>query len=1311
MKKSAPKAKGIQAAKGCMKISSFFTKQNNGKVICPTQSRNVEFIEVLDSEDECLGAEPHSKKRKFETTQAPGRSLSKQTLGSPQPSTSGVTPNKIKSSILIDDIDCYPKPSTNEILALTPTKTQALLAVKSVEKLLSQRALKEYNSPEKVNERLNDQVSPRQFEKISTTPTQNSSSNSPRSIEKTSGKKKTPKKLFERSPSNLNEFNVEIIKNFVKVTPSKSNAGDINESCSEVERQKQNEMTPVRNILKNKQVFNSPVSKVKGKLNFSDCFSPKGGQSRVNTPQKAAHSQRNKTTEKENVDCNNMDGDFNDDSWDAQVFEQTDYSLDLTQSQHCKIVGVTQNKLETILTLKSTKKNEQAICTLKGFWIHSKLCIGDTVHAMAKKIGESDWLIDNQNGLLVYEPDLLISTTSITGSVYCKRKCVFNEKFRGFDPTNKYMLIGSLVHELMQDVLKKDLRKLDDIHKCARTLLNAKDTIARIYESEVTTQFVEQELLLYCEKIRDFVATYMQNGKLTINPKQYKKNDWKGSITGIDDIEENVWCPDLGVKGKIDVSVKSGLATMPLEVKTGRATVSLEHRAQVLLYIMMMTKLGYNVPSGLLLYIKEGVLKEIAMTATERRDIMIMRNELAYYLSREPRVVKNSDGKGVEICELPEPINHPSCAKCPYNVVCASHSSKEALNMVHLQVKNHLTESHVAYFMRWSSMVSLEMNQGKDKKKLRDIYTVPPERRRDKGKCLINLKIAKVSPECNSMWEHTFQSRDDAEKGNFFISGLTENNYVVISVETRPAVASGYVTCITSSSITVCLDRDLNKKYRDSTIFLDTYESSVFQTYNLASLCLLLEMTDRADQLRRIVIDREPPTFHSKLPRVIAEKGKPILKRLNQVQQRAVLKAIAAKDYLLIKGMPGTGKTSTIVALIQLLVEMNKTILITSHTHSAVDNVCIKLVKLGINLMRLGRESKVHRSVRHYTESYLTKDCKSPEELDLVYNSAQILAVTCFASGHPALSKRTLDICIVDESTQVLQCSVIRPLSAAKTFILIGDPDQLPAVVKNKDAIDLGMTESLFERLNNDESRITLNLNYRMNETITELANALTYNGELCVGAEHVAKATLKIPKPEVLRRDYGEAKWLSATLDGSLENAVQFLDTGPVFDLNEKVDWARGGDDSANIYEAALVYRLVRALLDSGVIDDQIGVIATYRAQVAQIFDILGDTRVDINTVDQFQGKDKNVVIYSCSKSRDMSKEWTRNKYELLEDKRRLNVAVTRAKHKLVIVGDYATLRHYTTFEKIAPHLERNLVRVTEQQPFAWAATLDLSR
>lgn len=138
----------------------------------------------------------------------------------------------------------------------------------------------------------------------------------------------------------------------------------------------------------------------------------------------------------------------------------------------------------------------------------------------------------------------------------------------------------------------------------------------------------------------------------------------------------------------------------------------------------------------------------------------------------------------------------------------------------------------------------------------------------------------------------------------------------------------------------------------------------------------------------RIVIDRIKPTFVKSLPKIITTSGKSILMSLNGNQRDAILRALTANEYLLLKGLPGTGKTQTLCALIRLLVLMGKSILITSHTHSAVDNLLLRLRKCAeqIDFMRLGSTKRMHPDLRDRSEDSYTSNCTTPDELTSVYN-------------------------------------------------------------------------------------------------------------------------------------------------------------------------------------------------------------------------------------------------------------------------------------------------------------------------------------
>lgn len=239
----------------------------------------------------------------------------------------------------------------------------------------------------------------------------------------------------------------------------------------------------------------------------------------------------------------------------------------------------------------------------------------------------------------------------------------------------------------------------------------------------------------------------------TVHNGFIQKANFDGIIDSIQDIEENLWMPRLGMKGKIDVSAnvraKSCAGTkpayMPLELKTGRATFSSEHTGQLIIYQMMLSEARSEpTNAGLLLYLREGVVKQVKGTRNEQRDLVILRNELAYYLTRQDKAFEDLGQTGdnemaiaeikakiVELStkpELPEPINHHSaCQNCPYQVLCSVYLQNDpemlsSLNPNHTlrelmpKITAHLLSSHIEYFCRWSALLALEDGEGKQGK-------------------------------------------------------------------------------------------------------------------------------------------------------------------------------------------------------------------------------------------------------------------------------------------------------------------------------------------------------------------------------------------------------------------------------------------------------------------------------------------------------------------------------------------------------------------------------------------------------------------
>lgn len=864
------------------------------------------------------------------------------------------------------------------------------------------------------------------------------------------------------------------------------------------------------------------------------------------------------------------------------------------------------------------------------------------------------------------------------------------------------MHIGTIVHEVMQRVLRRNAKTMEEITKISEDFLSAEKVIRLIYSCRMTSEEISTEMKPFLNRIHEFMRQYIV-GDLKCNSDSENHKQFVGRISKIQDIEENVWCPRLGLKGKIDITVKahpSNISTeshtkvIPMEIKTGRPSFSLEHKGQILLYQMMMQDLGEKVDSGLLLYIRDGVMSEFVPKRIDSCGLLQMRNRLAHFLKMD---IVNQKKEA----NLPEPINHHSaCSRCEVNTVCCTFLDETKLKSDHplLKVKStiagHLTKVHLDYFINWCHLITLEHNESQKSIRLRHIWTKTPEVRAKKGNALINLKIKDSVILNDEEFFHNFEAT--GETFNFSSSNFDIDEYLIVSTDKRCSVAAGRVTKIESNSITLSLQKDLSAQYSTFKFHLDRYESLSQSVTNYSNIAALLE---KENNLRKIIIEKESAMFGRTLPKIVSEKGKEILLQLNPMQRKAVMKALTCENYLLIKGLPGTGKTQTLIQLIRILGIMKKSILITSHTNSAVDNILRRLKEKGIKFMRLGSTKKIHPSLHEFAESTMVTQCKTVEDLNEIYKQQNIVAVTCLGSGHALLRQKKFDYCLVDEATQIFQPTVIRPLLSATKFILVGDPKQLSPLVRCSEARSLGADESLFERLDTDESTMVLGLQYRMNRMITKLANNLSYEGQLKCANESIEKAVMSVPELVMLKEKLKVLKWLEKPLSSHIDLSYSLINTGNVYEMSSKFaakvnisnkEFADKSKLYVNYCEIAIVLKIVDMLTAHGVTDESIGVIASYRNQVDALKKVLSHhAKVEVNTVDQYQGRDKSIIIYSCTQSTLVNAEAPKSsEFEILDDRRRLTVAITRSKHKLIVIGDVNCLNNYTPFSDLFKHM-----------------------
>ncbi|KAK7487914.1 hypothetical protein BaRGS_00020815 [Batillaria attramentaria] len=962
-------------------------------------------------------------------------------------------------------------------------------------------------------------------------------------------------------------------------------------------------------------------------------------------------------------------------------------------------VSYDRNSHEVHLELRRDgESGDSKRCILQGFWADTHVQEGDVVHVLSdsNQSGPNTTqngvlVVSDTQGQIVVNPDLLLSGTVIVSGVYCLRRSVLNEKFKGIDGKNVHMLYGSIIHSLFQEAVKEKLCQRDEILATARSVVQSSKFLHDMYGQGVTEQKVMEEVENYIEPLQAWQHKYMDNGNRGTSNRPPSS---ELSVVKIHDIEETIWSPRIGVKGKIDMTVEVKLQNdrgkitqkvLPLELKTGKASYSAEHKGQVTLYSMMTSDRRDDPGEGLLLYLKHSDMKVIPVKQENKQGLLQLRNEMAYYLNRQTVKVTGDDGHvDYHLGRLPQPINSQrSCSKCPHLTNCAiyqkaveglEHSEGHAMKQLVPEALSHLSPSHLTYFTHWLLCMDLEMASERSKG-LRNIWCMPSDERERQGDCLQQMVIVDTVlgvPETQAFTEGQgccvlFQRKPGSEDGRLI------------------GLSTGFIKDVSDSVVEVVVDRDSfheNAAFQPLVFRIDRCDSFNTAGYLLSNLSRLVDSTPHCSKLRSLIIDGRKPEFNLTMSKTAVEKVKTIFKRLNKPQKTAILKVLMCKDFVLIKGYPGTGKTSTIVALVKILKELGQSVLLTSYTHSAVDNILLKLKKDGVPFLRLGRSSRIHPQIQDHAAETLTLDIKSVAELRDFYSSYAIVATSCLGINHPVFTQRKFDVCIVDEASQVLQPACLGPLFHADRFILVGDPQQLPPVVQSKEASGLGMEESLFVRLDGAGATYDLNLQYRMNSSIMQLSNELVYQGALKCGSPAVAEACIQPQSIDLAE----QCEWLHRALDPSLANSVLFLDTSKI-----SAHEASDGKGLWNEMEANLILSLCNTFVQAGISCADIGVIAPYRSQVKYLQHLLADTSllhtVEVNTVDQYQGRDKSVILISfvCSSSAGAAVK----KGGLLQDVRRLNVAVTRAKHKLVLVGNSQTLTHYQPVRTLLQNME----------------------
>ena len=476
----------------------------------------------------------------------------------------------------------------------------------------------------------------------------------------------------------------------------------------------------------------------------------------------------------------------------------------------------------------------------------------------------------------------------------------------------------------------------------------------------------------------------------------------------------------------------------------------------------------------------------------------------------------------------------------------------------------------------------------------------------------------------------------------------------------------------------------------------------------------------RLAQLRDVLCELKPPAFDKEI--ILNIHG------LNRSQNEAVQKIVSANDLAIIHGPPGTGKTTTLVQAIRQTLFSEKQVLVCSSSNTAVDVLTEKLHREGINVLRLGnparvseevlintldakmsahpsykdlknyrktadeyfrmagkykrtfgREEREQRQLFYQEAKKILKDARVLEDyiLEEQFERAQVIACTPVVSAGRMMRDRHFSTLFIDEAAQALEPMCWIPITRSNRIVFAGDHFQLPPTVKSKKAEEAGLKETLFERCMHIQNvSVMLNIQYRMHEDIMNFSNKKFYGNKLTADVS---------VKNTVLSNDPNEPM---------LTTALDFIDTAGC-GFNEILN--PESLSIANPEEAQLLIKHLKLLLQqfaqinkAGQII-RVGVISPYKEQVQYLSTHIGldeelkeyAAQISIKTIDGFQGQEKDIIYISLVRSND-AKE-----IGFLSDIRRMNVALTRAKKKLVLIGDSATLANHSFYKEFLDYTE----------------------
>ena len=530
----------------------------------------------------------------------------------------------------------------------------------------------------------------------------------------------------------------------------------------------------------------------------------------------------------------------------------------------------------------------------------------------------------------------------------------------------------------------------------------------------------------------------------------------------------------------------------------------------------------------------------------------------------------------------------------------------------------------------------------------------------------------------------------------------------------------------------------------DSAPLLELQQSTdsigVQLSFDETSYKLMFEALDRVMKAKnnRLAYLRDLFYSHQKAGRFSFEPMK--FPWLNPTQERAVNEVLWAKDVAIVHGPPGTGKTTTLVEAINETLMRESQVLVCAQSNMAVDWISEKLVDRGINVLRIGNPTRVNDKMLGFTyerrfESHadypqlwairkaireLRKNRKKGSEnyhqkmdrlksraaeIELrinaeLFGEARVIACTLVGSAHHLLEGMKFGTLFIDEAAQALEAACWIPMKRASRVILAGDHCQLPPTVKSIAALRAGLGKTLMERIaeNKPEVVTLLKIQYRMNDEIMRFSSDWFYGGKVESAPQIKYRSVLDYDHPITWIDTSNEENQITIEGEDAPEDPASASSAANQnSDLNFKEQFVGESFGRINKAEAELtLLTLAEYFTKIGkqrVLEERIdvGIISPYRAQVQYLKKLIKKYEffkpyrrlISVNTVDGFQGQERDVILISLVRSND------EGQIGFLKDLRRMNVAMTRARMKLIILGNKNTMTKHPFYKKLWEYVE----------------------